>query len=113
MKSRSTGVYLAAVGFFSILGQVALLRELNVAFYGIELIYILSFAFWLLGTAIGAAFGHRRFIPEEITIRFFSLLFAVLLIADIVFIRGMRNLFGAVQGGYLSFPVQITGLVIA
>ncbi len=113
MKIRSTVVYLTAVGFFSILGQVVLLRELNVAFYGIELIYILSFAFWLLGTGIGAAAGRRSYIPGEMTIHIFFLLSAILLIADIVFIRGIRNLFGAVQGGYLPFSIQITGLLIA
>jgi spermidine synthase len=113
MKLRSTTVYLIAIGFFSILGQVVLLRELNVAFYGIELIYILSFAFWLLGTAIGAAAGRRSYIPGEIIIHIFFLLSAILLISDIVFIRGIRNLFGAVRGGYLPFSIQITGLVIA
>jgi len=34
--------YLFFIGFVSILGQVALLRELSVAFYGVELIYTLA-----------------------------------------------------------------------
>ena len=113
MKLHSTIIYLIAVGFFSILGQVVILRELNVAFYGIELIYILSFAFWLLGTAIGAAAGRRSYFPKEITIHFIFLLSAILLIIDIIFIRGIRNLFGGVRGGYLPFTTQMIGLLIA
>ena len=112
MKLHSTIIYLIAVGFFSILGQVVILRELNVAFYGIELIYILSFAFWLLGTAIGAAAGRRSYFPKEITIHFIFLLSAILLIIDIIFIRGIRNLFGGVRGGYLPFTTQMIGLLI-
>jgi len=113
MKNRSDIVYLLAVGFISILGQVVMLRELNVAFYGIELIYILSFAFWLLGTGIGAAIGRRGYIPKEKTIHIFFLLSALLLIGDIVFVRGIRNIFGGVPGGYLPFTTQISGLIIA
>ena len=113
MKTHGNIVYLLAVGFISILGQVILLRELNVAFYGIELIYILSFAFWMLGTGIGAALGRRGHIPEEKSIQIFFLLSAVLLIADVVFIRGIRHIFGGVPGGYLPFTKQIAGLIIA
>jgi spermidine synthase len=113
MKIRNNIIYLIAVGFFSILGQVVILRELNVAFYGIELIYILSFAFWLLGTAIGAALGRRSYIPDEKAIHLVFILSAILLIADITFIREIRNIFGGVQGGYLPFTSQIVGLLIA
>ena len=113
IKLSNNSIYLIAVGYFSILGQVVILRELNVAFYGIELIYILSFAFWLIGTAIGATIGHRAYIPDEVTIHKVFLLSAFLLIVDIAFIRGIRHLFGGVQGGYLPFLIQIVGLIIA
>ena len=113
IKIRNTIIYLIAVGFFSILGQVVILRELNVAFYGIELIYILSFAFWLIGTAIGAAVGRQSYIPEEIKIHKLFLVSAILLIVDIIFIRDIRNLFGGVQGGYLPFLIQVSALSIA
>jgi spermidine synthase len=113
IKLSNNSIYLIAVGFFSILGQVVILRELNVAFYGIELIYILSFAFWLIGTAIGATIGHRAYIPDEVKIHKVILGSAFLLIVDIVFIRGIRHLFGGVQGGYLPFLIQIIGLIIA
>lgn len=113
VKVHNTVVYLVAVGFFSILGQVVILRELNVAFYGIELIYILSFGFWLAGTAIGAAVGRRSYIPEDKNIQLLFLISSVLLLIDIVFIRGIRILFGGVEGGYLPFLIQIAGLIIA
>jgi spermidine synthase len=113
MRIRNDIIYLIAVGFFSILGQVVILRELNVAFYGIELIYILSFAFWLVGTAVGAAIGRHSYIPEEKTIHIVFILSAILFIVNIIFIRGIRNLFGGVQGGYLPFTTQIFGLLIA
>jgi hypothetical protein len=61
MKINTAVVYLFVVGLYSILGQVVILRELNVAFYGIELIYLLSFTFWMLGTAIGATLGRRSY----------------------------------------------------
>jgi len=40
---------LLAIGLVSILGQVVLLREMQVACFGSELIYILAFGFWLPG----------------------------------------------------------------
>ena len=113
IKIRNTIIYLIAVGFFSILGQVVILRELNVAFFGIELIYILSFAFWMIGTAIGAAVGRQSYIPEEKKIHKLFLVSAILLIVDIIFIRDIRNLFGGVRGGYLPFTIQVSALSIA
>ena len=62
------------IGFLSILGQVVLLRELNVAFYGSELIYTLALGFWLLWTATGAASGRRRFVPTTLQVRVLLLL---------------------------------------
>jgi len=112
MKINSS-IYLLTAGFFSILGQVVILRELNAAFYGIELIYILSFALWMIGAAIGAAAGNRKYIPGDKSINILFILSAVLLMGDIIFIRGIRILFGGVPGGYLPFIIQISGLLIA
>lgn len=106
-------IYLLTAGFFSIFGQVVVLRELAVAFFGVELIYVLSFAFWLIGTAIGAAFGKRGYIPSEKNIAILLLFSSVLLISELVFIRGIRNLFGGVKGGYLPFLEQLTALLLA
>jgi spermidine synthase len=113
MKINTGVVYLFVVGFYSILGQVVILRELNVTFYGIELIYLLSFTFWMLGTAVGATLGRRSYIPTESNILSLLLLSSILLIADLVFIRGIRNILGGVPGGYLPFSLQISGLIIA
>jgi spermidine synthase len=100
-------------GFYSILGQVVILRELNVAFYGIELVYIISFAFWLIGTAVGVSYGRRQIIPKEKNILVLFILSACALIIDIVFLRGIRIIFGGVEGGYLPFTTQIAGLVLS
>ena len=47
-------------GLVSLFGQIVLLRELNVAFYGIELIYLIALGVWMLLTAVGALVGGRR-----------------------------------------------------
>ncbi len=44
-------------GFVSLFGQIVLLRELNVAFFGIELIYLIGLGVWMLLTALGAIAG--------------------------------------------------------
>ncbi len=113
IRSSSTPVYLITVGFVSILAQVVILRELNVAFYGIELIYILSLGIWLLGTAIGAVVGRRDYIPEERNVQLLLFLTTAVFMLDIVFIRGVRNIFGGVSGGYLPFLLQMIGLMLA
>lgn len=113
MKDSSAPAYLVTVGFVSILGQVVILRELNVAFYGVELIYILALGFWMLGSAIGAAFGRRSGVPKEETVRAFFLVTAVAILVDVAFVRGLRKIFGGVPGGYLPIDRQFVGLVAA
>ena len=113
LKISDSIIYLITTGFYSILGQVVILRELNVAFYGIELIYIISFAFWLIGTAVGVAYGRRSIIPENKNIHTLFTLSACVLLIDIVFLRGIRIIFGGVEGGYLHFTAQIAGLVLS
>jgi len=55
---------LLLTGFVSVVAQVALLRELSVAFYGLELIYVVALGGWMAWTAAGAALdrgdGRRR-----------------------------------------------------
>lgn len=106
-------IYLIAVGFISILGQVVILRELNVAFFGIELIYIIALGFWLIGTAIGASTSRHSPIPKEKNIQIIFCLTAILLLADFIFIRWIRIIFGGVPGGYLPFLTQMAGLIIS
>jgi spermidine synthase len=104
---------LLIVGLISILGQVVLLRELAVSFYGIELIYVLSIGIWLLGTGSGAIIRAESFQPKSTHVSMLLLSFSVFLLLDIGFVRGMRLVFGGVSGAYLSFPQQLTGLVLA
>ena len=104
---------LFSVGFISIMGQVILLRELNVALYGVELIYILAMAVWLLWSAVGAMIGPRFQVPEKSTVGWVFAAFATVFCLDVLFIRYFRNLAGAFAGTYLPFPVQLAALGIA
>ena len=104
---------LFSVGFISIMGQVILLRELNVALYGVELIYILAMAVWLLWSAVGAMIGPRFRVPEKSTVGWAFAAFAIVFCVDVLFIRYFRNLAGAFAGTFLPFPVQLAALGIA
>ncbi len=106
-------LFLFSIGLISILGQVVILRELNVAFYGVELIFILAMGVWLLWTALGALAGRRNYSPAAHVVEWLFVCFAVLLPLDIAFIRSMRDIFGAVPGTYLPFGYQLLGVVIA
>lgn len=104
---------LLTIGFISILGQVLILRELNVAFYGVELIYILAIGFWLLWTATGALIGRRDYTPTTAVVSYLFFAFALLLPLDIVFIRHVRILFGGIPGSYLPFGWQLVAMATA
>jgi len=106
-------VNLILVGFFSILSQVLLLRELNVATYGVELIYLLGLAVWLLGTAAGVLATRRPLPPSPARMSWLFLLLGLFLPLVAAFVRGARIIFGGVPGAYLPFPVQIAVLVLA
>jgi len=100
-------VPLLSIGLISILAQVVILRELNVALYGVELIYLLALGLWLLWTAAGAMAGGIVRSPSRRDIATLFILFGLLLPGDIVFIRGSRLLFGGMPGAYLSFFQQL------
>lgn len=106
-------VWLLAIGLISILGQVILLRELAVAFYGSELIYILALGVWLLWTGLGAAAGRRRTVPPAARIRWSFLWFSLFLVVDVLFIRGIQHLFGGVTGADLPFTRQLAAMALA
>ena len=106
-------LWLVAIGVISILGQVVLLRELNVAFYGSELVYVLALGVWLLWTAVGAAAGRRAHVPSERRVRLLLLAAAWVLPLAVVLSRGLRILFGGVPGAYLPFPRQLAGMALA
>jgi spermidine synthase len=103
---------LIIIGLISILSQVVILRELTVAFYGVELIYILAIGIWLFWTAIGALIGRRKYSASTTVIRFLFILFAFLLPADIILVRGIRLLFGGIPGAYLPFGHQMIAVVL-
>jgi spermidine synthase len=102
--------YLFAIGFVGILGQVVLLRELSVASYGIELIYILAIGIWLFSSACGAMISRREFHASFSRINFLFVLFSVSLPLDIAFVRSERLLFASTSGAYLPFHTQMIAL---
>jgi len=103
---------LLIAGFVSILGQVVLLRELNVAFYGVELIYVLAMGVWLLWTAAGAVIGRRRSTPSRTLVGWLVVLLAVLLPLDVAGIRWLREASGGIPGTYLPFGRQLIAVLL-
>jgi spermidine synthase len=106
-------LYLWVVGFISILGQTVLLRELNVALYGVDLIYLLALGTWLLWSAAGSMVSRRRWHPSPDLIGRLLILFSILLILDVAFVRSIRLLFSAVPGAFLPFHLQILSMSIS
>ncbi len=104
---------LLSVGLISILGQVVLMRELNVAFYGVELIYLFSLGLWLFWTASGALIGRRNYFPSLHHLAFLFMIFAVTLPLEVIFIRASRILVGGVPGAYLSLLQQLMIVVLS
>jgi spermidine synthase len=99
------------IGLISILGQVVLLRELNVALYGVELFYILALGVWLLGSAAGTWIGAWINAASSRTIPALFLSWTVFLLVEVFFVRGSRVFFSGVPGAYLPFFQQF-GIVI-
>lgn len=101
------------IGLLSLVAQIVVFRELAVAFFGIELIYSLALAGWLLASACGATAVGRKTQASPSTISRLFLLTALLVPLELVFIRGLRLVFGGVAGAYLTFPLQLLALVLA
>lgn len=105
---------LFVTGLLSILTQIVLLRELNAAFYGVELIYLLALAAWLLCTAIGAAATTRTpLLHSAATIGVACAALAPVLLAEVMFLRAVGLVFGGVPGAFLPFWQQLVALTIA
>jgi spermidine synthase len=115
MQARSADMilHLLLIGFVSILGQAVLLRELSVAFYGVDLIYALALGVWLIWTAFGAMIGRSVESPSMAGIERLFLCLAIILPADVVFIRAIRLVFSDVPGAYLPFLEQMTAMSAA
>jgi len=110
-KNHKTGLFL--IGCISIPAQVILLRELNAAFYGVDLICILAMGVWLFWTAAGVMTGRRNHIPSEKALSRAFLLFAFFLPLEIILIRFSPVLSGAVPGTYLSLEKQMTVIFLS
>ena len=117
MKTR-----LVVVGAVALLAQVALLRELSVAFYGSELIVVLALGVWLLGTGSGALLPYRKKASDstnaaegsaggEPRLQILFLLAAILLPLLLVLVRDLHRILGGVPGAYLQLPRQLLGLL--
>jgi spermidine synthase len=109
--SSTTRLFL--IGFISILGQVILLRELSVAFYGVELIYTLAIGVWLIFNGLGTMIGRRRKDPPSTRIHFLFLLLSVAIPTGIAFIRSIRITFYGTPGAYLPLFIQIAAMAAA
>ncbi len=93
---------LVALGTVALLAQVALLRELSVAFFGSELILILALGVWLLAVGAGAlapGFGRSRPWDPARAGHWFTVL-AVALPVVLAVMRNLRPLLGALPGAY-------------
>ena len=92
------------------------LRELLVASFGSELVYLLGLAGLLLGTALGALLGPlaRRSPGERVEgqVRAGLLLYALLLPAAVVVARALRRLLRGTPGAYLPLGAQLAGLAL-
>jgi spermidine synthase len=99
--------YLFVVGFVSILGQVVFLRELSVAFFGVELIYTLALGVWLLCGACGAMISRRTDNPSFSKINILLLLLSIVIPLDVAFVRSARLLFSEIPGAYLPLHTQL------
>ncbi len=100
------------VGLVSIAGQVVLLRELNVAAFGVELVYLLALGAWLAATALGALACRSPRIQTAGGLAVPLFLFALFIPLGAATARGSRILFGGVPGAYLPFGEQIAAILL-
>lgn len=113
-------ILLIGMGAAAILGQVVLLRDLLVAFYGSELIYLLAFGFLLISTAAGTLLAgrcartgvdaERGSGAEQEETGWLLLLMSGATPGLLVLTRGLHALLGGVPGAYLSFAEQLAGM---
>jgi len=111
--TQSRVLHLFSIGFISILGQVVLLRELNVAFYGVELIYTIAIGLWLIWSGIGTVIGIRTQSPPPVRIHLFFLLLSVTIVLGIACIRAIRIIFFATPGAYLPLNTQLLAIALS
>jgi len=104
---------ITACGFVSTTGQIIILREFLVLFYGNELTIGLIFAAWLLWTALGSTVGgrcgvrlacHANLLPGVLV------LLGLLLPVSVLWIRATRIIW-AVPTGEMIGPFAMVGIV--
>jgi spermidine synthase len=105
-------LWLIAVGLVTLLAQVVLLREILVASFGSELIYLLAMGLQMLGTALGAVAGRRATREVEARVRVLFLAFAVTLPILVGLVRALRVIFRGTPGAYLPFLQQLSGIAL-
>jgi len=109
--TASSALALFAIGLVSLLAQVVLLRELLVAAFGSELVYLAAFAVLLSGTAAGAALS-RRMGGSPARVARLLLLASIALPLLATFARLQRGILGGTTGTLLSPLTQLSGLAI-
>ncbi|OPY06566.1 MAG: Spermidine synthase [Syntrophaceae bacterium PtaB.Bin038] len=100
------------VGVISIAAQVVLLRELDVAAFGVELVYILGLGAWLAATALGTLLCPSPRIARTGLVALPLFLFSLLVPLAVATARGSRILLGAVPGAYLPFGGQVVTILL-
>ncbi len=106
---------MTACGFASAIGQIVILRELLVLFYGNELSTGLIFASWLLWTALGSTLAGRcgtRLAQDTRVLPGFVALLALLLPASVLWIRAARIIW-AIPRGEMVGPLSMLGISLA
>ncbi len=86
-------IVLLALGLFSLIAQVILIRELILSFYGNELWLGLTLAFWLVSTGIGSFWLSKIFKSKKaIKLSFnFSLIFAPIFFAQAIILSRLAK----------------------
>jgi spermidine synthase len=106
---------ITACGFATAIGQIIILRELLVFFYGNELSTGLIFASWLLWTALGTTIAGRHGTRLSRNATFLArvlVLLAVLLPASILWIRAARIIWAIPRGEMLP-PLSMLWISLA
>ncbi len=108
-------LWLVAVGLVTLWGQVLLLRELLVAFYGNDLIYIVALGALMLFSGLGALLGRRMGRHPGAKVPALFIAFAVALPLLLVILRAQGILLGGTPGAELPLGHQFLalGLVLA
>ena len=107
---------LVLIGFTAIIGQIVLLRELVVVFYGNEICFGLILASWLLWTALGSGLLGRFAVSLHDPRRLMAVLqclIAGVLPVTVFCLRASKNAFHPTPGEILGpWPMFLTSTVV-